>query len=266
MKIMTWNVNRFNGNSSYEIWNEAKLRYSKRVLAYIKERITDKNDIAIIQEFPPYYKDEEMIKLYKNEYELLSWYDIDEKFGKPEKRNAKIISRTVALVTRESMWDLKEFSEAICFGMDGGKYNYVNKYVQIVNSEYKIGLLGVHIPVRDMAKDKPERGMEDLYNAVKEKPVPDVIVGDFNAGDYEKDKTDQDFIDNKKLYKQFIDELNFIDVISDKSTTNYSSPTRIDHFLINNTLQEKYVITPMVDYEEELSDHYPIVIELNKSF
>ena len=108
MKIMTWKVNRFNGNSSYEIWNEAKLRYSKRVLAYIKKRITDKNDIAIIQEFPPYYNDEILIDSYKNEYELLSWYDKGWKFGKPEERNDKIISRTVALVTRESMWDLKE--------------------------------------------------------------------------------------------------------------------------------------------------------------
>ena len=38
MKIITWNVNRFNGTSKYDIWIEARKRYLKEVYTYIEQQ------------------------------------------------------------------------------------------------------------------------------------------------------------------------------------------------------------------------------------
>lgn len=259
MKIMTWNVNRFNGNSRSEIWDDAKIRYSNSILKYIEQEITGKDDVAILQEFP---RKGQIVDDFKEKFTVLSWYEQDDKFGDTNNRNNRFKSRTVALVKKESSnWDLVQFKDSINFGQnDAGKYNYVNKYVQLINTSKEIKLLGIHMPTRSTKN----RGMEDLYKAIKNKNnIPNIIVGDFNAGNYQKEKESKDFTKNKEKYNKTMEDYNYKDII-DESTTNYQPPTFIDHFWIEkeNSFLRECNIPPEVVYEKELSDHYPIVVEL----
>ena len=269
MKIMTWNVNRFNGNSRSEIWDDAKIRYSNSILKYIEQEITGKDDVAIIQEFPPKVQ---IVEYFKEKFTVLSWYEQDDKFGDINNRNDTFKSRTVALVKKESSnWDLVQFKDSINFGQnDAGQYNYVNKYVQLINTSKEITLLGIHMPTRDTKKG--EGGMEDLNDAIKnaienKKNIPNIIVGDLNAGDYQKEEEEEDFTKNKEKYIETMKDYNYKDII-DKSTTNYQQPTFIDHFWTEKETKNSFLcecnITPKVIYKKELSDHYPIVVKLKK--
>lgn len=269
MKIMTWSVNRFNGNSSSEIWDKAKIRYSNSILKYIEQEITGKDDVAIIQEFPC---KGQIVDDFKEKFTVLSWYEQDDKFGDINNRNNRFKSRTVALVKKESSnWDLVQFKDSINFGQnDAGQYNYVNKYVQLINTSKEITLLGIHMPTRDTKKG--EGGMEDLNDAIKnaienKKNIPNIIVGDFNAGDYQKEEEEEDFTKNKEKYIETMKDYNYKDII-DKSTTNYQQPTFIDHFWTEKETKNSFLcecnITPKVIYKKELSDHYPIVVKLKK--
>lgn len=124
------------------------------------------------------------------------------------------------------------------------------------------------MPTRDTKKG--EGGMEDLNDAIKnaidnKKNIPNIIVGDFNAGNYQKKKESKDFTKNKEKYIETMKDYNYKDII-DKSTTNYGQPTFIDHFWTEIETENRFLrkcnITPKVIYEKELSDHYPIVVEL----
>lgn len=278
MKIMTWNVNRFNGNSRSEIWDDAKIRYSNSILKYIEQEITGKDDVAIIQEFSPKVQ---IVDDFKEKFTVLSWYEQDDKFGDTNNRNNRFKSRTVALVKKESSnWDLVQFKDSINFGQnDAGKYNYVNKYVQLINMSKEIKLLGIHMPTRNTGKKDEDKGMEDLNDAIKnaienKNNIPNIIVGDFNAGNYQKEKESKDFTKNKEKYIETMKDYNYEDIIDETTTnnqqrtTNYQQPTFIDHFWTEieteNSFLRKCNITPKVIYEKELSDHYPIVVELKK--
>lgn len=263
MKIITWNVNRFNGNSMLEIWDDAKERYFKEVFEYINSHDIGNDDIVLFQEFPCQRKNSGMLDEIKEKYEILSWYDLNEKFGKTENRSNKIRFRTIAIVSKKSNWNLKKFDEAINFGKDGDKFNYVNRYVHLINEKKEIELLGIHMPARDIEKDKPDYGIEELINAIDNTNcIPHIIVGDFNAGDYQKNDKDQDFIENRENYNKFVEKYNYIDVIKNKKTTNYRTPTEIDHVLIKEEFLKEYELeNANVDYKE-LSDHYPIIVKL----
>ena len=271
MKIITWNINRFNGTSASKIWIEARKCYLKEVFEHIKLHIKEKDDIILLQEFPYQW---ELPEAIKGKYKILSWYDVEgeKKFintesGRTEKnRNSGPISLTIAIVTAESHWNLKKFDDAINFGKFGEKFNYVNKYVQLRNEKSEIELLGIHMPARDMQAKDPRQGIEELINAFDNKGkdyVPHIIVGDFNAGDYEKDKESQDFKENREKYRKLIKTYKYKDVIKN-TTTNYAKPTEIDHVLITKTFLKEYECESTVQYEKELSDHYPIVVKLKK--
>ena len=110
MKIITWNVNRFNGTSKYDIWIEARKRYLKEVYTYIEQQQIGEDDIILLQEVP---RDMEWQDVIKENYKILSWYDDNEKFIDEksditiENRNSRFRSQTIAIVTKESNWDLK---------------------------------------------------------------------------------------------------------------------------------------------------------------
>lgn len=276
MKIITWNVNRFNGTSQCDIWMEARKRYLKEVYKYIEEQQIGKDDIVLLQEVP---SDMEWQDVIKENYEILSWYDDNEKFIHDksdidksdiditiENRNSRFRSQTIAIVSKESNWELKKFNEAINFEKEGDKFNYVNKYVQLIYE--KIELLGIHMPVRNTVKDKPDLGIEDLVNAFNNANcIPHIIMGDLNAGDYEKEDECRDFQENRNNYNEFVKKYGYEDAIKNVKTTNYHTPTEIDHVLIkkDSIYKDSSYILEMqkVDYKE-LSDHYPIIVNMKK--
>lgn len=275
MKIITWNVNRFNGTSKYDIWIEARKRYLKEVYTYIEQQQIGEDDIILLQEVP---RDMEWQDVIKENYKILSWYDDNEKFIDEksditiENRNSRFRSQTIAIVTKESNWDLKKFCDAINFGKcdekNGGKFNYVNRYVQLKNKKSKIELLGIHMPVGDKGEGgivELDKAAKELYD--KEYILPHIIMGDLNAGDYEKEGGCQDFQENRNNYNDFVKKYGYEDAIKNVKTTNYQTPTEIDHVLIkkDSIYKDSSYVPEMqkVDYKE-LSDHYPIIVNMKK--
>lgn len=88
---------------------------------------------------------------------------------------------------------------------------------------------------------------------------PDVIIGDFNAGNYylnDKNKDDKIAV-NRKNYLLLTE--GYIDLCQGKVTTTYN--TYIDHILMKSNyefLSKCKCMNVNVDNKDELSDHFPI--------
>lgn len=92
--------------------------------------------------------------------------------------------------------------------------------------------------------------------------TPHFIVGDFNAGNYIKDKNDKGFELNRNEFVKLSE--GFIDVCNGMGTTNYIPPTQVDHILIQNS--QKFigkVKTRDVVYSKEYSDHFPLICSID---
>lgn len=263
MKIVTWNINRFNGNSSYNIWIDAKKRYAEKIREYIINKQIEDDDLVFLHEFP--YGNNDTFKSFMTifdteEYEVLSWYL---KCGPIEEEIAKNpIFVTVAIIKKKnSIWKTSEFNSCMNFEKSkNGKYNYVNRYIQI-EKQNDISVMGLHWPAKN--KKKKYNGVKDLNEALeKTTNIPNIILGDFNAGDYDKFNATDDFTDNRDEYKKLLEK--YTDVCNGDRTTNYFTPTAIDHVLVEEKFLKQYKIDPYIDHEVELSDHYPIVVTLNK--
>lgn len=261
MKIVTWNINRFNGNRPYNIWIEAKKRYAKKIHTFINDQMTENDDVVFLQEIP--YKDQKSLNVFEEEfkgYKVLSWYIGDNTGSDYINRAENPIFLTVALVKEGSKWNISEFNSCMNFeGAEDGKYNYVNRYIQI-EKQNDISVMGLHWPAKN--KKQNYNGVKDLNDALnKTTKKPNIILGDFNAGDYDKSNATDDFKDNRNEYIKLLGE--YTDVCNGDTTTNYYTPTAIDHVLVERNFA-KVAIKVEIHHEIELSDHYPIVVTLNK--
>ncbi len=89
--------------------------------------------------------------------------------------------------------------------------------------------------------------------------TPDIILGDFNAGNYKKRKESADFKYNRQQYLTLLGE-GYKDICKGKNTTIYKTP--IDHVLIKNTIKDENVKKVTIDNSIQASDHYPIYCEI----
>ncbi len=93
---------------------------------------------------------------------------------------------------------------------------------------------------------------------------PNIMLGDFNAGNYIKEKTGDDckIATNRKNYLMVTE--GYIDICQGKVSTTYN--TQIDHILLKNSIEfithHEYT-NVIVDQSIKFSDHYPIVFRLN---
>lgn len=111
MKILTWNVNNFNGNGkkwNYKAHNwennedtEERKKNANKIFEEVTSKIEQADDIAILQEFP--YQEDEWKNIIDNKYKkhtIISWYhdDSDKEFRVEPKYGGV----TVAIVTKYS--------------------------------------------------------------------------------------------------------------------------------------------------------------------
>ena len=92
---------------------------------------------------------------------------------------------------------------------------------------------------------------------------PNIIIGDFNAGNYIKAKQDDLIAENRANYQML--STGYIDACQGKYTTNYPEPTQIDHILIENSFMFNKRCTlksSAVNNTISVSDHYPIFCKL----
>ena len=99
---------------------------------------------------------------------------------------------------------------------------------------------------------------------------PDIMLGDFNAGDYKKCYGDNRFKVNRENYKKLID--GYTDICDGQITRRVAFPngfvyeTPIDHILIksNSEFTKKYQYKNVLveKNEDNVSEHYPIYFRL----
>ena len=255
MKIMTWNVNNFNGggwNPKVNSWGNNDIKEREENASKIFEKVTSiikgDDDIAILQEFP--YHENKWKEYFDTNYKdhgIIAWYyeESDKKFCADTEYGI-----TIAVVTKSSNWTLRSLSE---HSYNNKKVDYSNRYIELYNKN--INLIGVHPRnVYALREWLCQDCMKDFS--------PDIIAGDFNAGNYIKAYRDDEFELNRGEFLRLTE--GFIDVCQGKATTNYNPPTQIDHILIQKS--EKFVgkiRERNVFYSMNYSDHYPLFADID---
>ncbi len=258
MKILTWNVNNFNGsnwNLMDNNWADNEVIKRENNANKIFEKVTSiieqPDDIAILQEFP--YQDK-WKNIFDNEYKnhtIISWYynDSDKEFCVEPKYGGV----TVAIVKNNSWWYLRSLNGHK--SNKNKKVDYSNRYIEMYNADKEINLLGVH-------PNDAHALIEWLSKNYDKRFVPNIIVGDFNAGNYIKANSDVKFAENRREFLRLTE--GFIDVCNGMVTTNYKRPTQIDHILIQNS--DMFIVKIKkrdVFYSMDYSDHYPLFAEID---
>ena len=258
MKILTWNVNNFNGSN----WNLMDNNWAdnedikrennaNKIFEKVTSIIEQPDDIAILQEFP--YQDK-WKNIFDNEYKnhtIISWYynDSDKEFCVEPKYGGV----TVAIVKNNSWWYLRSLNGHK--SNKNKKVDYSNRYIEMYNADKEINLLGVH-------PNDAHALIEWLSKNYDKRFVPNLIVGDFNAGNYIKANSDVKFAENRREFLRLTE--GFIDVCNGMVTTNYKRPTQIDHILIQNS--DMFIVKIKkrdVFYSMDYSDHYPLFAEID---
>lgn len=258
MKILTWNVNNFNGSN----WNLMDNNWAdnedikrennaNKIFEKVTSIIEQPDDIAILQEFP--YQDK-WKNIFDNEYKnhtIISWYynDSDKEFCVEPKYGGV----TVAIVKNNSWWYLRSLNGHK--SNKNKKVDYSNRYIEMYNADEEINLLGVH-------PNDAHALIEWLSKNYDKRFVPNIIVGDFNAENYIKANSDVKFAENRREFLRLTE--GFIDVCNGMVTTNYKRPTQIDHILIQNS--DMFIVQIKkrdVFYSMDYSDHYPLFAEID---
>ena len=129
-----------------------------------------------------------------------------------------------------------------------------NIFVPVMMEKNNISILAVHAHNAFELNEWIKKSL--LYR-------PNIIIGDFNAGNYIKAEHDNEIALNRTNYQML--STGYIDVCQGKYTTNYSEPTQIDHILIENSFmfnKRFAIMSSYVDDTISVSDHYPISCKL----
>ena len=234
MNIITWNVNRFDGTWDWyakecDLEQEKRTLFINNIIEKIGEFIVTENDIAVLQEVP--YKETIDLneKFKRSGMELKSWYIEDDSniINEDERNKFRIPNNlTVAVVRKESSWKLTEFYKRICdYGETDGKYNYVNRYVELENTQsdvFKpISFFGGHF---DMGKS-----MWKQITSEKQERFS-FIAADFNFNELKVRP------DDENLYKK-IRESGYTQMIANDVITCNQRLSSIDNIFMLNSFK-----------------------------
>lgn len=245
MRVMSYNVNGFKGNKDSLINMRENL---DKIEAFIKGfLLADEDNLVILQEVP--LKDNAIC--YKKIIEKFKDY----KFICSYKVNAANFV-TVAIANNKSKWVEKHD-----FYKDRKSIHYQNRFIEVYNEEYKLQVLGLHIP----CNEKDEKYIKQFWNEIisykkaysdKKSDKSDIslmLVGDMNAEHNES---------SVSTFKENLNQLflNEIELIEGATFKGKRRSTNIDHMLIHkpdNSIEEyaKGSVINSIDY----SDHYPIL-------
>lgn len=236
-KILDWNT----GLSESD-------KYYPEIFQYIKKFLDEENTIAVLQQIP--YKtfgkwgDSPLYLKFKNEFPR-------EKYSickNDEYNNGMIVMQTV-IVTKLKVSLLPKGFNPYPKGMA------TNREVAI-KIENAFSLLGLHADNKNNGKDKSvDYNFEYIQNLNKNKDIEnvDIIVGDFNAGDYPE-------YEHWKYFREILPSHICVCNLPTRKGIYRGKSTRetcIDHVYIKRKMVTKCSQVE-VHNNIKFSDHYPI--------
>lgn len=250
MRVMSYNVNGFKGNKDSLI-NMQLINMREnldKIEAFIKGFLLgDIDNLVILQEVP--LKDnaicyKKIIEKFKD-YKFICSYNVNV---------ANFV--TVAIANNKSKWVEKHD-----FYNRRESNDYLNRFIEVYNEEYKLQVLGLHIPCnkKDIIEIKKfwdeiisyKKSYSDIKSDKSDKSL--MLVGDMNAEHYES---------SVSTFKKELNDLSLDgkELIEGATFKGKRRSTNIDHMLIhkpNNSIEEyaKGSVINSIDY----SDHYPIL-------
>ncbi|MFQ9514403.1 MAG: hypothetical protein ACLRZ9_01110 [Eubacterium sp.] len=240
INLMTWNTQLHEfGNKSFK--NKTirdgiqKLDEQKEV---VLKHLQKENSIVVLQEIP--YKDNTTWE----EHELFKKFNIyfpEDKFKKIYNVSSKGQIKMTMVLAKNGLIERNN---------DGINNNCCVSF--LVNG-VDLNILGVH-----------SHNAFELRTWLREKELfrPDIMLGDFNAGNYIKDKNDNEIAVNRQNYLLLME--GYIDICQGLYTHRIFR-THIDHILLENSNKfwDNYSYNNVVvDRTVSLSDHYPIYCEI----
>lgn len=250
MRVMSYNVNGFKGNKDSLINMQLINMHENlnKIEAFIKGFLLgDIDNLVILQEVP--LKDnaicyKKIIEKFKD-YKFICSYNVS---------YANFI--TVAIANNKSKWVEKHD-----FYNTRKSNDYLNRFIEVYNEEYKLQVLGLHIPCNKKDINEIKKFWDEIisykksYSDIKsdKSDISLMLVGDMNAEHNES---------SVSTFKESLNQLflNEIELIEGATFKGKRRSTNIDHMLIHkpdNSIEEyaKGSIINSIDY----SDHYPIL-------
>lgn len=251
INFLTWNTQLYEmGNRVNEKQPVKKMdMLTFNIVVNKVKEFLDSNDeaIAILQEIPfkcniDGFKDHKLFKEFLNffpddKYDM--YYNIS---SERQIKMTVVLANSKELIYRKK----EELNNNTCasFGIKG----------------LDLSIIGVHL-----------HNVNELLKWLQKSVFPDIMLGDFNAGDYKKRCEDSKFEDNRENYRKLI--LKYTDICNGQKTRRkvfsdgFVYETPIDHVLIKNSseLEKKYQckIIKIERNEDNVSDHYPIYFKLS---
>lgn len=266
MKIITWNVNRFDGvwdwySKQKDRPDNIRKEIAKKIIEKLNVLLTTSEDIAILQEVP--YCAGEWKSKWKEmfaEFKIMFWFDC-ERYRKDFNYGSKNI--TMAVTKSDSNWDISAFDKRkVRFdesrSENGGYWDYANRYIELVNKDKAMSILGFHLSQGEDGKKQWDKIHESADNAEFT-----FIVGDFNINDL-KNSSNTELKVLEKEYKRTINN----DII-----TQNQALSSIDNIFVKSdicinpkVLVLDYCFVTKLDGEKDqnirYSDHNACICEL----
>lgn len=267
MKVMTWNVNRFDGGAwdwfkeNRDLPMDNRKEYANKIIEKLRELIKTKEDIAILQEVPYRdfdWKDEWIIwkKLFSG-FKVMLWFD-----DEPQRDDFNYMfskNVTIAVANEGCDWNIRPFDKRkIRFKKTKDKkgkeyWDYTNRYIELENG--KESILGIHV------SDSVDQ-WEKIHSAADNSEFS-IIAGDFNINDLLYPERNE-LKHLEKKYKRLIDN----EVI-----THNQAVSSLDNVFVNTKICLEVKSVFVLDYcfvsesdekepKKRYSDHNICVCEL----
>ena len=225
---------------------------SQGVINYVKNFVDENNTLAVLQQIPYKYKDE------NNNYVLHQAYiDFMETFSDDEYKvfqnntynKGFIVMMTVIVTKMHNVIKALTQSTSITSRESAVTVNLDNNSIDVY---------GIH--ARNGEDNRTY--LKSLDNIVE----ADIILGDFNAGDYEDCQNRATFrsilkdyvcicnMPTKEVRKEFVE--------AGEKKTKIIRKTCIDHIFVKRNIVTQ-CSNLIVDEDNKLSDHYPIIVDIN---
>lgn len=229
------NICSFNIKNDYGIYNKNK---SVDIVDFIM-----KNDIDILctQELFDICENDIVNELSGTNYRIFGKYRF--KLGILRKINEKVGIITNCKVLFEKTYHLPNLPSLL---------KRVATVIVVDTSLFgKIAIINTHLDYQfDFVK---KRQLKMIIKLVKSESLPVILMGDFNLKN------------NKKIFNDFVHELSLLGIdrvpINEKTLKQSRYNRAIDHIFVSNNMKVEDI---RVIKDLEISDHYPILIKIDK--